>query len=418
MLFLRSRRLGPITGAPAGVSFVGTTAVSTNASGQVTFSGLGLSGPAGSYSLTFTAGALASPTSNTIALSAGGANQLTYNQQPSVTANSGQALVTQPILLLRDASNNPISGAVVTATITGAPAGVSLIGLTTATTNASGLATFVGSGLGLSGPVGNYTLTFTTGAVSSSASNAIALSPGSPTQLTYNTQPSTTATSGQAFATQPVLLLRDAANNPIGSTVVTATITGSPAGVSFVGTATATTSGSGLATFSGLGLTGPIGSYTLTVSAGAVTSLASNTIALGAGTATQLTYSTQPSTTANSGAAFSTQPILLLRDAANNLVSGVVVTATITGSPAGACWWVERPRQPAPPGSLAFSGLGISGPTGNYTLTFTAGAVTSVASNTIALSVGAATQLSYNTQPSSTVASGAVFPRQPRAAAA
>ena len=100
----------------------------------------------GSYTLVFSATGYISTTSNTITLSAGAASQLSYNQQPSTTASSGQPLLQEPILLLRDAANNPVSGVVVTATITGAPAGVSRIGTTTITTTASGIASFVGSG--------------------------------------------------------------------------------------------------------------------------------------------------------------------------------------------------------------------------------------------------------------------------------
>src|SRR5262249_36534771 len=152
-----------------------------NASGLATFSGLGLSGPVGNYTLTFTGASLTSATSNTIALSAGTATQLTNRRAPSTSANSGQAVATQPVMLLRDAAKNAIACTVITATITGSPAGVSFVGTTTATTNASGLATF--SGLGLSGPVGNYTLTFTGASLTSATSNSIALSAGTPTQL-------------------------------------------------------------------------------------------------------------------------------------------------------------------------------------------------------------------------------------------
>jgi hypothetical protein len=400
-----------ITGAPAGISLTGTTTATTDGSGLATFADLGLSGTAGNYTLTFTAGALTSPASNGIALGAGIGTQLTYNTQPSTTATSGAAFLTQPVLLLRDASNNPVGSAVVTATITGAPIGASLIGSATATTNASGVATF--SGLGLSALVGNYTLTFTAGAATSAASNQIAVSAGTPTQLTFDTQPSTTASTGVPFTMQPVLLLRDAANNPISGVDVTAAITGSPAGVSFVGTTTVTTNGSGQAVFSGLGLSGPGGNYTLTFSAGSVFSTASNTIALGSGTATQLTYNTQPSTTAQSGATFAIQPVLLLRDAGNNPVGGESVTATITGSPAGASLVGTATVTTDGAGLATFADLGISALAGNYTLTFTSGAVTSVASNTIALSAGAPTQLTYNTQPSTTAASGIAFGTQP-----
>ena len=294
-----------ITGSPAGVSFVGTATAVTKASGLATFTGLGLSGTAGNYTLTFTSGALTSLASNTIALGAGTPTQLTYSIQPSATASSGQAFATQPALLLRDASNNPVSGQTITATITGSPAGVGFVGGTSVVTNGSGIATF--SGLGLSGTPGNYTLTFTSGALTSLASTTIALGAGTPTQLTYSTQPPGSANSGAAFSSAPVLLLRDASNNPVNGQTVTATITGSPAGVSFVGTATASTNSAGLATFTGLGLSGPVGSYTLTftANAGALSSGASGSISLAAGTPTQLTYSRNPRPASNSGACLS-----------------------------------------------------------------------------------------------------------------
>jgi len=59
-----------ITGAPAGVSLIGTVIVSTDGSGVATFVGLGLTGTPGSYTLTFTAngGALSSPPSVSITL--------------------------------------------------------------------------------------------------------------------------------------------------------------------------------------------------------------------------------------------------------------------------------------------------------------------------------------------------------------
>jgi Big-like domain-containing protein len=396
-----------------GGTLSGTIPATTNSSGVATFSGLTITGAAGNRTLIFSSTGLSSVISGAITVSAATATQLTYNQQPSSTAQSGVPFAQQPILLLRDAANNPVAGVVVTATITGAPAGVSRIGTTTATTNGSGVATFVGSGLGLSGTPGNYTLTFTAGAVSSAASNSIALSAGTATQLTYNTQPSTTATSGQAFSTQPVLLLRDGSNNPVGGVLVTATITGSPSGVAFVGTTSVTTNGSGLAIFVGLGLNGPAGNYSLTftTTTPSLSSPASNTIALSAGGATQLTYNTQPSSTASSGVALGTQPALLLRDASNNPVASTAVTATVTGNPAGVTLSNSSALTNGS-GVATFSGLALSGPVGNYTLTFISGAVTSIASNTIALGAGSATQLAITQQPVGG-ASGAALATQP-----
>src|SRR5207248_1828249 len=123
--------------------------------------------------------------------------------------------------------------------------------------------------------------------------------------------------------------------------------------------------------FSGLGISGPKGSYALRFDAGGLTGATSGTITLGAGAATQLALPTQPSATAQSGAAFPQQPVVQLRDAADNAVSqsGTVVTATVASGPAGAklsgIWATTGPS-----GAATFSGLGISGPTGSYTLRF------------------------------------------------
>jgi adhesin/invasin len=376
-----------ITGSPLNVSFVGSPTAVTDGSGLATFSGLGLSGPVGAYTLTFTAGAVTSAASNSIVLGAGAATQLTYNTQPPANASSGAAFSTAPVLLLRDASNNPVSGQTVTATITGSPLNVSFVGSPTAVTDGSGLATF--SGLGLSGPVGTYTLTFTAGALSSGASNSIVLGAGAATQLTYNTQPSTSATNGVAFAQQPILLLRDASNNPVSGQTVTATITGSPLNVSFVGSPTAVTDGSGLATFSGLGLSGPVGTYTLTFTAGAVSSAASNSIVLGAGAATQLAVTTQPSSAATNDVVLAQQPVVQLQDASGNAVSasGIAITAelvTVSGGPAVLGGTLTANTDSS--GAAAFSDLKITGTAGTFRIKFTGTSLTEVLSVVITLS--------------------------------
>src|SRR5205807_1202178 len=97
------------------------------------------------------------------------------------------------------------------------------------------------------------------------------------------------------------------------------------------GTLTATTNGSGVASFTNLAITGAAGDRTLTFSATGLTSATSGTITITAGAATQLSLTTQPSSAAQSGVAFAQQPVIQLRDASGNPVSqsGVTVTAAI-----------------------------------------------------------------------------------------
>src|SRR5207249_4064168 len=225
----------------------------------------------------------------------------------------------QPVLQVRDGAGNPASGAgvVVTAVIASGPVGATLSNAT-ATTLASGAATF--SGLAISGTAGDYTLRFESGSLAPATSGTITLSAGTATQLTITTQPSATAGSGAAFGQQPVIQVRDVAGNPVGGAgrVVTAgsgvafaqqpvaqlrdgannavsqagvTVTAAIAtgGGTLGGTPTATTNSSGVASFTNLSISGTAGGYTLSFSATGLTTATSGTITLSAGPAAQLT---------------------------------------------------------------------------------------------------------------------------------
>src|SRR5207247_3957084 len=97
------------------------------------------------------------------------------------------------------------------------------------------------------------------------------------------------------------------------------------------GTLTASTNASGVASFTNLMITGTVGDRTLSFAATGLTSATSNTVTVSAGAATQLALTTQPSATAQSGVAFTQQPVVQVRDASGNAVrqAGVKGTATI-----------------------------------------------------------------------------------------
>src|SRR5207244_9932124 len=102
--------------------------------------------------------------------------------------------------------------------------------------------------------------------------------------------------------------------------VVTATIFTGPNGATLA-SSSATTNASGGATFSGLTLSGPIGSYALSFAASGFTSATSSTIALSAGPGAKLAVTTQPSSSVQNAIAFPQQPGGQLEDAAGNNVS-------------------------------------------------------------------------------------------------
>jgi len=142
----------------------------------------------------------------------------------------------------------------------------------------------------------------------------------------------TGAVSGAAFSTQPAITIQDASGNTVtgSSAVVTMTVS---SGGTVVGTATATAS-SGVATFSTVGISGTAGtSYTLTFSSPSLTS-ATQSITPTVGAASQLALSTSAAGAA-SGAAFTTQPVVTIRDSGGNTVTGSSAVVTMTVSSGG-----------------------------------------------------------------------------------
>ena len=108
------------------------------------------------------------------------------------------------------------------------------------------MATFTDLGIGglIDSANNPYTLTFSATGLSSANSNAVELtSAGAATQLVITTQPSATATSGSAFAQQPVIEVQDVYGNPVttdNGRQVTATVS---VGGALLGTTSVATSG-------------------------------------------------------------------------------------------------------------------------------------------------------------------------------
>jgi hypothetical protein len=378
------------------------------ASGVATFAGLAINAAPGSYSIIFTDGALASATTVAqTAVSIGAAAKLTIFTQPSATVASGAALAIQPVIYITDSGGNVITSntSTVTATLT---SGSGTVTHNTATAVA-GVATFVG--LTLNTPAAPYTLTFTDGALTTAVSNTITVSAGSATQLAITVQPSATVASGAALAAQPVVKVEDAGGNAVigNSSTVTATVT--PA-VGSVTNGTAVVSAStGLATFSGLALNELAGPYTLTFSDPGFTSIISSPITVSVGAATQLVITTQPSVTDASGAALAQQPVVKVEDAAGNVVTTDASTVTAKITTGGVS--VTPATHVVASGVAAFSGLALNALVGSYTLTFSDGTLTSAVSTSVAVTLGAASQLVITSEPAVSTASGAVLTQQP-----
>src|SRR5205823_384676 len=223
----------------------------------------------------------------------------------------------------------------------------------------------------------------------------ITVGAGAATQVTHTTQPSATAQSGDAFAQQPVVQLRDGAGNPVSQSGVTVTAAIATGGGTLGGTLTATTTAAGTASFTNLSISGTTGDRTLSFSATGLTPAVSGTITVGAGAATQLTLTTQPSTPAQSGVAFAQQPVVQLGDgdAHGNALSPAGVTLPPPSSPTRRSSDLTLTATTTAAGTASFTNLSISGTTGDRTLSFSATGLTPAVSGTITVGAGAATQV-------------------------
>ena len=393
--------------ASGGGTLGGTATATTDAAGAAVFTDLSIGGTVGNRTLSFAASGLTGATSSAINVTAGPATQLTLTIQPSATAQSGVAFGQQPAVQLRDGFGNPVAQAGVTVTAAIASGGGALGGTATATTDASGVATF--TDLSIAGTVGNRTLSFAATGLTGATSNTIILTAGAPAQLAIVTQPSATAQNGATFDQQPVIQLQDIGGNPVAQAGITVTVAIASGGT-LGGTTTAMTDPNGQATFTNLSITGTIGDYTLTFSASGLTNATSDTIAIIAGAPAQLGIVTQPSATAQAGVAFAQQPVIEVQDASGNAVTqaGMVVTAAIASG--GGTLGGILTATTGVSGQATFTDLSIGGTVGDRTLSFASGGLTGATSGTITLTAGPAAALAFSVQPSDAVASAPIAP--------
>jgi hypothetical protein len=388
----------------SGATTVGTTTINAVA-GVATFTNVGISGIDGTpYTLTFTSTGLTSATQS-ITPTFGIATQATLTT-PALGSASGSAFTTQPVITIKDAAGNIVTNSTASVTMT-VSSGATTVGTTTINAVA-GIATF--TNVGISGIAGTpYTLTFTSGSLT--ATQSIIPTFGIATQATITTQ-AAGAPSGSAFTTQPVITIKDAFGNTV--TDSTASVTMAVSGANGLATTVGTTTinaVAGIATFAGVGISGTAGTpYTLTFTSTGLT-IATQTITPTFGIATQAPLTTNPAG-APSGSAFTTQPVITIKDTFGNTVTNSTASVTMTVSSGdNKATTVGAFTINAVAGIATFAGVGISGTDGtSYTLTFTSGSFT--ATQSITATFGLATQAILTT-PAAGSASGSAFTTQP-----
>ncbi len=391
--------------ATGGGTLGGTATVNTDAGGLATFAGLSISGTVGSRTLRFTSGVLTPDTSTVVSISAGAPTQMTISVGNGQSAVAGTSVTTAPAVLVRDVSDNPVSGVLVT--FAAATGGGSALPVAAVATNASGVATATSWTLGtLAGP---NTLT-ATAAPAGITPNPVTFTatgtPGAATALAITTAP-TAGQSGLAVAPQPVVRLVDINGNTVTTTgtLVTATFA---SGTGTLAGATASTV-AGVATFTSLSVTGLVGNYSLRFDAPSLTGVTGASFPITAGTPVALAFIVQPVSTAAGSAIPS--PQVEVRDGAGNRVTTATTSITLGfGSNPGGSTLSGTVTQSAVAGVATFPGLSLNRTGTGYTFTADGGALPQATSSAFNITPGAPASVAFVGQPSAVTAGASIAP--------
>ena len=400
----------------------GDSLAATN--GVATFAGCKITGKAGSYTLTEAAtGGLTGPASTAFNITIGAASQLVFSAQPGGGAN-GAIWTAQPAVTIQDVGGNTVTTANNTVTLAlGTNPGGTLActgGDTLAATN--GVATF--AGCKITGKAGSYTLTeAATGGLTGPASTAFNITFGPASQLVFSAQPGG-GTDGAAWTNQPAVTVEDASGNVVtnSAAAVTLALGTNPGGTLACAGGDTLAATNGVATFAGCEITGKAGSYTLTEAAtGGLTGPASTAFNITFGPASQLVFSAQPGG-GTDGAAWTNQPAVTVEDQSGNVVTNSAASVDLAiGTQPGTGANLACTTNPLTPtnGVATLSGCEITGTIGSYKISAAATGLTGSTSTAFNITIGAASQLVFTTQPggaSATGVDGAAWTTQPKVA--
>ena len=274
--------------------------------------------------------------------------------------------------------------------------------------SSGGVATFAGL---VDNRAETITLQFTGGGLTSTPTSSIVVSPAAASRLVIHTQPSTTATAGQAFAIQPVIYEEDTYGNletGDNGTVVTAALSSGSGPLQ--GTVTAVVSG-GVATFSNLA-DNKAETISLQFTSGSLSKSISGSIVVSPAAASQLVIHTQPSATATAGRPFAIQPVIYEEDSYGNIETAdhsTVVTAALSS---GAGPLQGTVTAVVSGGVATFSNL-ADNKAETISLQFTSGSLVPAVSSPVVVSPAAASKLVLVQQPAETATAGQPFSSQP-----
>jgi hypothetical protein len=288
----------------------------------------------------------------------------------SLQATAGSAVSEKPAVLVQDQDGEPMANVPVIFAVTSG--GGSVTGASQ-TTGPNGVAT-VGEWV-LGTGAGSNVLTATSGSLDPVTFSATGVA--GPASAIAKAGDNQNATAGELVPTAPTVTVTDANGNPVAGIVVNFAIT---SGGGSLGSASATTNSSGVATIDRWTMGTTAGTNTVTATAGTLPPVTFTAIGL-PGAPAQLVIVTQPAGAMNE-APLETQPVVQIRDRYGNLVT--TATSSVTASIVSGAGTIGGTVTVHAVGGIAtFTDLALGGiqSNGEAVLRFTASGLTPATSN-------------------------------------
>ncbi|HET9707460.1 MAG TPA: hypothetical protein VFP39_04065, partial [Gemmatimonadales bacterium] len=395
---------------PAGGVLSGLSTVAASG-GVATFANLSIDRAASGYTLSASGGGFTGVTSAPFNIVPATPTALAFTVQPS-TATTNANIAPAVKVTVHDALGNVATGfnGNITVAIGANPGGGTLSGTRTLAA-VNGVASY--QTLGISNIGTGYTLTATAAGLTGATSAAFNIIASVGTQLFFSVQPPDPATAGAALSPSLVVTARDASGQTASSFTgnVTLAITAGTgvAGAVLSGTTTVAAV-AGVATFQGLAVDKAAVGYKLTATASSLSAATSAFFTINPGSATQLSYTLQPSTT-TVATAVTPKIEVTARDAQGNTATAFSgnVTVAIAANP-GSGVLGGTAAVAAVNGVASFSNLTISQAGNGYTLSAAATGLTGATSAAFDVTAARATQLGFSVQPSSVAAGTSITP--------
>jgi hypothetical protein len=366
----------PASGASGTFACSGNTAI-TNSAGIASSQVFTANSTEGRYTVTATANALTTSPGFVLTNKAGPPASILATAGTPQTATVNTAFATSLAATVKDAFGNPVAGATVTFTAPASGASGNFAGgVNTATTNAQGVAT--APVFTANTAAGVYTVTAKVGTLTTSPGFALTNLAGSAAAIAATGGTPQTAKINTAFATNLAATVLDTFGNAVAGVVVTFNAPASGASGTFAaGVNTATTNSQGVAIAAVFTANSKAGAYTVTATAGALTTNPGFALTNdAAGPASIKTASGTPQT-ATVGTAFAQRLAAVVKDAYGNPVSGATVTfnAPASGASGTFAGGVDTATTNAQ-GIAAAPVFTANGTVGSYTVTAKIGTLT------------------------------------------